>query len=85
MYNTGIVQFRIQLLLEVEGDLTRRKRQAISNEDIIESVSCIVRESEIIYVMQYYAIASFLSIEYIRLLYLHLCILYYYNSCSCKQ
>ena len=43
----GIVQFRIQLLLEMEGDLTRRKRQAISNEDIIESVSCIVREIEL--------------------------------------
>ena len=53
----GIVQFRIQLLL---GDLTRRKRQAISNEDIIESVSCIVREIKISYVhtfMQYNAIA----------------------------
>ena len=56
----GIVQFRIQLLFEVEGDLTRRKRQAISNEDIIESVSCIVRELKICYVhtfMQYNAIA----------------------------
>ena len=40
----GIVQFRIQLFLENRGILARRKRQAVSNEDIIENVSFIVRE-----------------------------------------
>ena len=39
---TGIVQFRIRILIEAGDSSGRKKRQANTNNDIIENVSCLL-------------------------------------------
>jgi len=39
---TGIVQFRIRILFEAGDSSGKKKRQATTNNDIMENVSCLL-------------------------------------------